>query len=318
MPLLTIMQQQHQTQLTMMQENNRAVLAQMEERIKAAEARAAAAVAPAPAAATSVERPKSPAQQFKELLEMANAISDMRDGGKSGGGMPGWAAIVEPALRAVETVSGNVASIVYNTQLAKGLAAMAPPDAAGADEEGDEDEATPGQLPPAAAAPAQSEQEMLMQFLADLEKPLLQSLAAGQSGTQFAAEMMLAQGNEGTYDWLVSQGKDRIRMFLQMRQSLWQALLKRGPQFETFLDQFLQADAAKATLRQLMAARTMPVPMQATPAQTPAAAPVVIQGTATVVPDSPSSPGRGMPAAATPARSRPRSQPPQPDKPVTQ
>ena len=250
---MQMLQAQHTTSMQMYQAQTNMVIEELRGRIKMSEAMIESARAkPADTSQTPAAeagKPRSLLAQVKEARELFDILTPAG----SDDGVPKW---VPWAVRGAAVVMNGISSLVYNSKLQPGQQAQPPADLTALMDEGGG--GTVEEPPPVQSI---NEEENLMNFVKNLEQPLLSALREGKTGTQFAAEVIIFQ-SDMVYAWMCEQGDAKLIQYLQSYPPLWSQLIKIPDRFTRFLEEFLDEDRARKLAAQLRArmAASQPIP----------------------------------------------------------
>jgi hypothetical protein len=217
--LLAIMKMNH--------ESHMAEMRAMNERLAAAELRNQALLDKLISKPESTERPRSFIQELKTLSEGRDVIKDLFGMGGEEESLPWYGSAL---MKALEIIPGAVTNFMHNVAVAR--AGQGVPQAPDAEVEEDE--------PAKIEAPKPSGQDaIIINTLGQLKDAIIQALATGAPGYDFAAALIHETKSEQLYGFLSSQGKAGLFTILQKHQELWSATRPYAQQLEKFADQFL-------------------------------------------------------------------------------
>ncbi len=156
--------------------------------------------------------------------------------------MPTWAKLVDKGL---DTLPGLVHNLTV-MKTGQGTATP-PPDLQITDEEPEK----PAESTPKLNTNEDTEMFSNRKIAETLAAPLIESLNRGDRGFQFAAGMILQPNIMGfpgsvVYEMALSKGKDGMYQILQSYPELWQKLVQIPKKFDAYLEDFLNADMARA------------------------------------------------------------------------
>lgn len=242
-----------QTMMTMQADNNKLIMEELRNRLAYSERTLQAVLekqnappsTPAPGtpgAPVVNHRPASFMDELERFTTMKDRLEGMFGGGGSEGGAPGWAPY---ALQGLSIVAAAASNVTHNLAVARtGVGAAIPPPDFPAGLPGAE------QTENGTQPPNQQETMNVLAFAQRLHGPLVNALQQNQSGTEFAAHMILHEGAMA-YNYLAGQGKPGIISLLQMYQPIWQDVIKVPQQFDAFLDEFVLMDEARVLAEEI-------------------------------------------------------------------
>ena len=262
--------------LDIQQKSAAAVIESLTKRIEAAETRMTAATTAAnpSAAATAAGDQFGLGDIVKDIVRKKLLGEDEPESFiPSGKGHPWWA---EGILKLIDVGPQFAGQIAFGIKAAALAAANAPANGtapAGAPVQTATVPVMPNapSIPQHQPTPQEQAQMQQIQILKSLEVPLERALSIGQHGSDFAVEMIRAQGTPDLYNALSSQTAPQLMQQLQQLQfmgvGIWSIALKFPQRFESFLTEFLD----RATVSQKLQNQAPAPPVEVIPPNPPAA-----------------------------------------------
>ena len=212
-----------------------------------------------PPSASTIDKPKSFIHQIKELAEVKDVLRDLL-GGESDD-TPWYAAV---GLRALDTIAGNATNFMHNLAVARsGMGApVAPPEGEAATETTEQPAARPAQP---------SKDAIIVTVLTNLRAPLMEALTTGVAGFDFAAWLVMQNGNDRLYNVMAAEGKQGLFNLMQKHPQLWGETRAHATRLDAFADEFLDQEKVAAAIQLARSSNAMPhvTPTNQPPASTP-------------------------------------------------
>jgi hypothetical protein len=274
-PSLSEMMALMTTMMAPMMEANKAILEESRARAAAAERRAEALEErlrqPAPASVPPTVAPEV-GNPVKNAIDLLKGLASLKDTAGSlltetaaDQDMPVWARLASKFLDAAPGMLHNAAV------LKTGAGQPVPPE-----------DLNPALIeaenpqPQATGEPKQEDDSVIskQRIAQEIAGPLIKALNDGNRGFEFAAGMM-SQGRimgfpgRVVYEMAVEEGEQGMMAICQADPALWRLLVQIPTQFQRFLTEFLDRDAAYAVLAQAKAAASAPPPPVAPVAPVP-------------------------------------------------
>jgi hypothetical protein len=248
-------------------EESRARAAAAEKRAELLETRLMAASAP-PAAPTVAPEVANPVRNAIDLIKGLVSLKDQAgsllgsDGSAGDADMPVWARLTSKAFDVLPGMIHNAA--VLKTGAGQPLAP--------GELSSDVVEAEAPQQAAAALPEVKQEDEGVItkkRIAQEIAGPLINALNDGKRGFEFAAGMMSQPRIMGfpgrvVYEMAVEQGEQGMMEICQAEPSLWGQLVRIPNQFQRFLKEFLDRDAAHAVIAEAKAAASAAPPVART------------------------------------------------------
>ena len=229
--LLAIMKMQHDSHM--------AEIKSMREEIAAERARNQALLDKLISKPESTERPRSFIQELKTLSEGRDVIKDLFGMGGEEESLPWYGSAL---MKALEIIPGAVTNFMHNVAVARAGQGVpqAPPDS-----EVTEEETEPAKIE---APKPPSQDAIIINTLSQLKDAIIQALATGAPGYDFAAALIHETKSEQLYGFLSSQGKAGLFTILQKHPQLWAETRPFAPRLEKFADEFLDRNRVNEAL----------------------------------------------------------------------
>jgi hypothetical protein len=192
------------------------------------------------------ERPRSFLQELKALSEAKGTITELLGlNTEAADDTPWWGKLIE---RGLETLPDAANTFMHNLAVMRTGQGNAEAPAVEADAE----------QPAAAIQPPQptGPDAIIINILGQLKDPLIQALANGTPGSDFAAAIINHFKNEQVYTFLTEKGKQGMFNLMQKHPDLWRETRAHAARLEVFADEFLDAERVKAALQMSQAAPT--------------------------------------------------------------
>jgi hypothetical protein len=240
--ILAMMKMQHETHMAEMRAMN--------ERLAASEMRSQTLVdklISKPADEPS-KRPRGLVEELKALNDIKDTLREfIGDGDGGAGDIPWWGGAI---MKGLEVLPGAVTNFMSNLAVARtGQGQPVPP----VETEVEDDE--PAQIEPAKPTGPDA---MIIDVLSKLKDPIVQALANGTPGSDFAAALIHESKNEQLYKFLSAQGKAGLFTIMMKHPDLWRETRPYSQRLEKFADEFLDSEKVKQTLEIGRAAQPKP------------------------------------------------------------
>jgi hypothetical protein len=199
---------------------------------------------PAEQPSSTIDKPKSFIHQIKELAEVKDVLRDLL-GGESDD-TPWYAAV---GLRALEKITDGATNFMHNLAVARaGMGEPIPPT----------ESAPEGDAEQPAARPAQpSKDAIIVTVLTNLRPPLLEALATGVPGFDFAAWLITQNGDDRLYNLMCAEGKQGLFNLMQKHPQLWQETRPHAVRLDAFADEFLDKEKVAAAIQLARSSNTV-------------------------------------------------------------
>jgi hypothetical protein len=183
------------------------------------------------------KRPKSLIEELKSLSEMRDVLREFIGAGEDSD-MPWYASA---ALKALDIIPGAVTNFMHNVAVAR--TGQGQPEQPAT-------EAEVVEAAPSLPAPAQptGPDALIIDTLGKLKADIINALATGATGYDFAAALIHATKSEQLYGFLSGQGKAGLFTILQKHKELWSETRPYAQRLEKFADEFLDTEKVKAAL----------------------------------------------------------------------